>query len=192
MSTPREILSKFYAENNLGDDGGLNSSSVKIELAKNFNFYFPNFNARRKAVLKHDIHHLITGYTTTFADECEISAWEIGSGCKKYWTAFLIDTSALMIGTPFHFWGVLKAFSRGRKTKNLYHNILSNDEAMDMEISKIQKLFNLDKHPKNCKPSFMDVMMLALFSIFGLAYSILSILILPFIIFYSIYVGLKK
>ena len=72
--TPREILSKFYADNRLEQDGGNSSSSVKIDLTPKFYFYFPNFDARRKAVVKHDIHHLLTGYETTVAGESEISA----------------------------------------------------------------------------------------------------------------------
>ena len=93
-TTPGEILTKFYTGNNLEPDGGQKSSRVKIELAAGFHFYIPNFNARRKALLKHDIHHLHTEYSTTLSGESEISAWEIASGCKKYWAAFFIDTSA--------------------------------------------------------------------------------------------------
>jgi hypothetical protein len=46
--TPREILEQFYKDNNLGSDGGQSSSSVKIELTKNFHFYFPNFMPEEK------------------------------------------------------------------------------------------------------------------------------------------------
>ena len=77
--TPREILSKFYADNHLAQDGGQSSSFVKIELTSKFYFYFPNFNARRRAVVKHDIHHLLTAYETSVWGESEISAWEIAS-----------------------------------------------------------------------------------------------------------------
>ena len=72
--TPRELLDQFYTDNNFGDDGGQASSSVKIEITPKFAFYFPNFDARRKAVLKHDIHHLLTGYETSLSGESEISA----------------------------------------------------------------------------------------------------------------------
>jgi hypothetical protein len=104
--TPAELLPAFYREYNLGMDGGATSSSVRIEITKNFALYIPNFTARRKAVLKHDIHHLVTGYPSTFTGETEISAWEIGSGCKKYWAAWVLDMSGMMMGIPFNFWGV--------------------------------------------------------------------------------------
>ena len=189
--TPRDILSKFYVDNNLDADGGQASSSVKIEITSKFHFYFPNFDARRKAVLRHDIHHLITGYKTNLAGESEISAWEIGSGCKNYWAAFFIDTSGLMVGIPFNFMGVLKAFARGRKTKNLYHNTIPVERAMDTKVSELKKQFQLDVYGKDTKPTFVDFILFAAFALFGFVYSMLSLIILPFIVVYSIYVFLQ-
>jgi len=189
--TPREILSKFYSDNHLAQDGGQGSASVKIDMTPKFHFYFPNFNARRKAVIKHDIHHLLTKYNTTLSGESEISAWEIGSGCKKYWAAFLIDTSGTMLGIPINPWGVLKAFARGRKTNNLYHDQFSTDEALDMKISDLRKHLHLDKYTQDTRPTFIDFILFLVFASFGAVYSILALTLLPFIIFYTIYIELK-
>lgn len=189
--TARELLGQFYKDNNLGLDGGQSSSAVKIELTKGFHFYFPNFDARRKAVIKHDIHHLLTGYTTTLSGECEISAWEISSGCKKYWAAFLIDTSGVMLGLIINFVGALKAFARGRRTKNLFDDSISTEQALDMQIGTLRKQFNLDKHTIDTKPSFVDFTLFSLFVLFGLLYSVLTLTMLPFIIIYSIYVEIN-
>jgi hypothetical protein len=190
--TPGQLLKKFYEENHLGADGGQSSPSVKIELTSWLNIYFPNFDARRKAVLKHDIHHMLTGYKTTFSEECEISAWEIGSGCKKYWAAFFIDTSATMMGIPVNPWRVLKAFARGRKTKNLYHDFYTNEIALDLPIEELKKQFGLDKYGIDTRPGFTDFILFTAFSVFGLLFSIASLLLLPFIIFYSVYHSLKR
>ncbi len=191
--TPREILAHFYRENNLELDGGQSNPSVKIALTKNFHFYFPNFKARNKAVIFHDIHHLVTGYSAfSISGESEISAWEIASGCGKYRAAFFIDTSGLMLGIPFNFVRVLKAFSRGRRTKNLYHGHLSTDEALDMQVGELKKKLGLDKQGWDCKPSLTDFLLFAGFALFGFIYSVLLLVLLPFIIFYSIYIVLKK
>ncbi|HTA62518.1 MAG TPA: hypothetical protein VK835_08680 [Bacteroidia bacterium] len=189
--TPREILSKFYADNNLDADGGQSSSSVKIDISPKFHFYFPNFDARRKAVIKHDIHHLLTEYETTVAGESEISAWEVASGCKSYWAAFLIDVSGAMLGILFNFLGVLKAFARGRRTKNLYYNKFTTEQALDMKISELRAAFDLDKHPKDTKPNFVDFILFMLFVFFGGLYSLCLWIFLPFIVLYTIYVKLK-
>jgi len=189
--TPREILSKFYADNNFGADGGVSSASVKIQLTSWFHFYYPNFKSRNRAVLKHDIHHLVTGYSTNLWGETEISMWEIASGCKSYRGAFFVDVSGAMLGIPWNMWRVMKAFARGRKTKNLYHEFFTNKQALDMKVSELQKHLLLDKHGKNTKPSFTDVILFFAFAIFGTVYSFLALILLPFIIVYSIYIEIK-
>lgn len=189
--TPREILSKFYTDNHLAQDGGQSSSSVKIEVTPKFHFYFPNFNARRKAVIKHDIHHLLTQYNTSLSGESEISAWEIGSGCKSYWAAFLIDTSGTMLGIPISPLRVLKAFSRGRRTNNLYHDQFSTEEALDMKISDLRKHLHLDQYTQDTAPTFVDLILFLLFALFGTVYSILTLALLPFIVFYTLFIELR-
>jgi len=190
--TPKELLDKFYLDNNLGHDGGQSSSSVKIELSPKFHFYFPNFDARRKAVLKHDIHHLLTDYKTNIAGESEISAWEIGSGCKKYWAATLINTSGVMIGIPFNFRRVLNAYSRGRRTKNLYHELYSMEEALEMNIGELKQKLLLNEFPIETKPTFVDFLRFSLFTLFGVVFSILSLVLLPFILMYSVVVSIRE
>jgi hypothetical protein len=189
--TPGEILHTFYKEHKLDADGGQGSTSVKIELGKNFHFYFPNFNARRKAVIKHDIHHILTGYDTTLAGESEISAWEIASGCKSYRAAFLIDTSGLMLGIGINFLGVLKAFARGRKTRNLYYDMFTTEQALAMKISELKAHLYLDKYPQNIRPSFTDFILLLAFAFYGIVYSVILLIFLPFIILYSLYIKVK-
>ncbi|HKC69479.1 MAG TPA: hypothetical protein VKG26_14685 [Bacteroidia bacterium] len=189
--TPREILNRFYAEHNLDADGGQNKSYVKIAITPKFHFYFPNFDARKKAVIKHDIHHLLTEYETTVAGESEISAWEVASGCKNYWAAFFIDVSGAMLGILTNFWGVFKAFARGRRTKNLYHNTFTTEQALDTKISKLRAAFNLDKYPIDTKPTFIDFVLFMLFVFLGGIYSICLWIFIPVIIFYSIYIELK-
>lgn len=184
--TPREILPLFYAEHNLGMDGGQSSPTVKMNLMKGVYFYIPNFDARRKAVLWHDIHHLVTGYSAaTFLGECEISAWEIGSGCKKYWAAFLIDSSGVMLGCFINPPRIIQAYARGRRTKNFYHDTYSKEEVLSTSIAEIKKWLFLDKYPKETKPSFKDLVNLGLFLIFASLYSIFAIVIIPFLMFYN-------
>ncbi|MFI5141454.1 MAG: hypothetical protein ACHQII_03765 [Bacteroidia bacterium] len=190
--TPREILSKFYKDHNLDDDGGQSKPYVKIDITPKFHFYFPNFDARKKAVIKHDIHHLLTEYDTTVAGESEISAWEVASGCKSYWAAFLIDVSGAMLGILFNFFGILKAFARGRRTKNLYYDKFTTEEALDMKIGGLRAAFGLDKHTKDTKPTITDFLLFILFVFFGGIYSLCLWIFLPFIVFYTIYIEIKS
>lgn len=189
--TIKESLPEFYKKYNLGVDGGQSISSVKVEVTKEFVLYIPNFSARKKAVLKHDIHHIVTGYPSTFKGESEIGAWEIGSGCKHYWAAWVLDASGFMTGIVFNLWGVLKAFARGRRTRNLYYDDISTEEALHMKVSELEKYLYLDKYPKNTKPTFVDLILFAILAFFGLIYSILTILLLPFILIYTVYIKSK-
>jgi ubiquinone biosynthesis protein Coq4 len=185
--TPRKILSKFYKDNKLDNDGGQKSASVKIELTPRLHFYFPNFDSRRRALVKHDIHHLLTGYETTVSGESEISAWEIASGCRSYRTAFLINTSGMMMGSLVNFSGVVRAFSRGRKTKNLYHDKFTTDQALDMNVDELRSELFLDKHTKDSKPTFTDFTLFFTFFLFAIPYSIVLSVFLPFVLFYTLY-----
>ena len=187
--TPEELLPEFYKQYNLGVEGGNHSASLKIEFTKYFSLYFPNFAARKKVILKHDIHHIVTKYPSTFKGETEIGAWEIGSGCKNYWVAWAFNTSAVMAGILFNFWGVIKAFARGRRTKNLYYNDISDSAVMSMKLSDIEKHLLLDKFPKNTRPNFADFISFAAFAVAGTVYSIISLVIFPFVIIYTIYIN---
>ena len=93
---------------------------------------------------------------------------------------------------PFNFTGTLKAFARGRRTKNLYDDKISTEEAMDMKVEDLKKQFQLNEFGKDTKPTITDFLLFSAFEVFGLMYSILSIAILPFIVLYSIYFAIKK
>ena len=190
--TPHDILIKFYENNNLGEGGGVNLKSVRIDMSPKFHFYYPNFDARRKAVLKHDIHHLLTGYTASITGEYEICAWEIASGCKKYWAAFILDTSGLMLGIPFYFWGTLKAFARGRRTNNLYDDKITDQQALNTNVTDLRSQLQLDIYTKDIKPSFVDFTLFFLFSIYGFIFCIASLISLPYLIIYTIYINSKN
>lgn len=186
--TPGQLLPIFYADHNLGIDGGQSSSTVKMDIVKGIYFYIPNFDARRKAVLRHDIHHLVTGYSAGhFLGECEISAWEIASGCRSYWAAFLLDTSGILLGCFISPRKVLQAYARGRRTKNLYHKLFSEEEIMKTPVDQIRQLLLLDQYPKETRPGLADIISMAAFLVFASFYSILMIVTIPFLVVYNLW-----
>ena len=183
-----DLLPEFYSKYGLGPDGGQTSSSVRIELTKNIILYIPNFKARKDAVLMHDIHHIVTGYPSTYKGETEIGAWEVGSGCRGDWAAWALDMSSVMTGLLFNPLNVLKAFARGRRTKNLYHRTVTEAEALDMKLADLKKILLLEKYPHGTMPSVTDVILFLLLILAGLIYSALTLLLLPFVIGYTIYI----
>ncbi len=98
-TTPRQLLADYYVEHGFDDDGGFSSSVVAIKFGSFFKLYVPNFDARRLAIRKHDIHHILTDYTpSSILGESEIGTWEISAGTKKYWAALVLDGSAILLG----------------------------------------------------------------------------------------------
>jgi hypothetical protein len=189
----REILPQFYAAYNLPPDGGSSSSFVKIDLTKKFHVFIPNFDARRKAVIKHDIHHITTGYSAgSMLGEAEIGAWEIASGINGYWAAYVLDIAGAMYGLLISPRKVFKAFVRGRRTKNLYLDQFSIPQSLGMTIGEMQSQLLLDKHSTDTKAKFSDYLRFAGFITVGALWSLLSIIFLPFVIIYTLYIALGK
>jgi hypothetical protein len=85
--------------------------------------------------------------------------------------------------------GRLKAFARGRRTKNLYYDVIPTEEALNMKITELKEILSLDKYPKNTRPAFVDLILFIPLISVGTIYSILSLILLPFVIVYSIYIS---
>ncbi len=151
--TVKQALSMFFEKHNLGEDGGMSKSWAHLKVG-NFYIPFPNTEARKKALIYHDIHHLVTGYNGNWKGEVAISAWEVSSGCGKYSAAWALDLAGFALGLFIYPERVFKAFIRGRRTQNLYHSPLSREQLVNMQISEIQALLKLDSaNTENAKAS---------------------------------------
>ena len=102
-----------------GIEPGYGDRWVRLK-AGPFRFAFPNTKARVRAVKLHDLHHVATGYETTWTGEAEIGAWEIASGCADFLAAWYLNLGAFTIGLFIAPRAVFEAFVRGRHTENLY------------------------------------------------------------------------
>lgn len=190
--TVKEALPVFYKNYNLPPDGGTNDASVKIELLKGFYMYIPNPDARKKVVLKHDIHHLITGYTGLLKGETEISAWELSTGCTGNWVAFTINTYGMMMGVPFNLRGIWKAWLRGKRTRNLYHEKYDDKELLNQTVGELKKELGLMEESGQNQNTFTAFLSFVSFLVFGIVFSIASFILLPFAIVYSVIISFNK
>lgn len=116
----RAALARYFVENGFGEDGGYADPWVHFKLGP-IPLPFPNTPARVRAVRYHDLHHLITGYRADQATgEFEISAWEIGAGCREFWAAWLLNLSGMTAGLVSIPRRTFQAFVIGRRSSSLY------------------------------------------------------------------------
>lgn len=115
----RAARDEYFVRNGFGPDGGYSASWVDFKLGP-IPFPFPNTKGRIAAVRFHDLHHLVTQYATDFLGELEISAWEIGAGCKGNLTAWAINLGGLGGGMWLAPRRTAAAFQRGLATRTLY------------------------------------------------------------------------
>ncbi len=146
--TVREVLNRFFEKNNLGEDGGLNKSWAWLKVGR-FYIPFPNTESRKRALVFHDIHHLVTGYASNWKGEAEIGAWEVSTGCGDFIAAWALDLWSFFLGLVFFPKATYMAFIRGRRTLNLYKHTYTKEELMEMNIPEIQRKLLLDKPQNN-------------------------------------------
>lgn len=116
MRTARDL---YFEVNGFGADGGYDDAWVDFKIGP-VPLPFPNTAGRVAAVKFHDLHHVLTGYETNASGEFEISAWEIGAGCKGFPTAWAINSGGMIAGLLSSPRRTFAAFVRGRRSRSLY------------------------------------------------------------------------
>jgi hypothetical protein len=80
----------------------------------------PNFGWRRRAILAHDLHHLVTAYPCTLRGECQMAAWEFGAGRMPHWAARLFCLPLVLLGLVWSPRSIWRAFLSGRQSCSLH------------------------------------------------------------------------
>jgi hypothetical protein len=131
----------YFDANGFGPDGGYAKRWVKVELGP-LPLWFPNSEARVRAVRYHDLHHVATGYDTDWTGEGEIAAWEIASSCRGFLAAWWLNLSAMAIGLALAPSRIFRAFVRGRHTQNLYAERF-DDALLATSVGALRKQLDL-------------------------------------------------
>jgi hypothetical protein len=110
---------RFFAASGFDQDGGYTKPFYWLGL-KWLRVPVPNTAGRVRAVRLHDLHHIATGYPTTWQGEAEIAAWELAGGCGRYVAAWVLNLYAFAVGLLIAPRALWQAFRRGRRCRNLY------------------------------------------------------------------------
>jgi hypothetical protein len=133
----------LYFEINNFKNGGYEDRWVKMK-AGPIPIAFPNTAARVRAVKYHDLHHVLTEYSTTWTGEAEIGAWEVATGCAHHYPAWILNLLAFAIGLLIAPRAVYQAFIRGRHSANLYQRVFS-DELLAQRVGHMREELHLDE-----------------------------------------------
>ena len=162
--TLRAARTEYFEANGFGADGGYNKKWEIFELGP-LRLPIPNGPARVAALRYHDLHHIVTGYATDWRGEFEISAFEIGAGCGRFWFAWLIDLGGLAAGLLLLPRRTLRAFAAGARSGGLYR--AGDFEAlMDRTVGEARQELGLAVPP--ARPRITDVARAAVAGLFGL------------------------
>lgn len=106
---------------------------------------FPNVASRRRAIRYHDLHHILTGYDTSWRGESQIAAWEIASTLRARrsmgWAAFVLDGGALVVGMLIAPLRTLRAFRRGWRSHTLYGTNV--EDVLHLDVDELRARLGL-------------------------------------------------
>lgn len=170
--TLRMARKQYFRDSGFGEDGGYNERWIKVKVWR-IPIWLPNTAGRRRAVRLHDLHHILTGYPTTWRGEAEISAWEVGSGgLKTFFAGWVLDLMNIAQGVVINPAGVYRGFMRGRQTKNLF-GAEFNTKLLDSSVDEYRERLGLDQIVR--KPAPSDYLSLAFWVIISIAVYLLAV-----------------
>ncbi|WP_438007121.1 hypothetical protein WME89_52845 [Sorangium sp. So ce321] len=168
--TMRAARTIYFDVNRFGADGGYGDAWVDFKLGP-LPVPFPNTRARVHAVRYHDLHHVLTGYDTSTIGEFEISAWELGAGCKDFAAAWQLNLGGLFAGLLSAPRRTVRAFLRGRRSESLYGRPF--EALLDRTVGELRREMRVDS--PSSSPAAIDVLWLALASLAGLAVAVMGL-----------------
>jgi hypothetical protein len=98
----------------------------------------PNPEFRQRTLVLHDLHHVLTGYDTSFTGEAQVSAWEARTGFAPYLMVRGIIFVVMGLGYFVNPVAVWRACNRGRGGRNLFAEGF-REELLDMEVGEVRR-----------------------------------------------------
>lgn len=137
-------------------DGGADSRFFQFKLGP-LMIRSPNIPARVEAVKIHGLHHVLTGCRADWKGEVEIAGWELGSGCGRYWVAWLLNMGSFTVGLFLYPRALMRAFRTGRTVPdNLYQGVRYDDALLDKSVGDLRRWIyhGANRQPKISVPWF--------------------------------------
>lgn len=107
-------------------------------------FRFPNTAGRKSVIPFHDLHHVLTGYTTDWLGEAEIGAWELRAGCRTL-IAYFLNGSGVIIGLLLSPRRVWRAFRSAKGQRTLYCDPMPYERLLQMTVGEVRARVGLSR-----------------------------------------------
>lgn len=125
-ATLQDAMAKFLSAQGIAADSGAARGSWHLGRGL-LHIRLPNFGWRKRAIARHDAHHLLTGYPCTPAGEMQMAAWEFAAGRFPHAGATAFCLPLVGLGAVLLPRRTFAAFARGRRSATLYAMTLSDE-----------------------------------------------------------------
>ena len=168
--TIRDALHKYF-ETYASDVGGYDDAYHVVKVLGFLPLIIPNPPARRRALRRHDLNHVLASYEAVLkSGEIDIAGFEIGSrgGCRGFWVAWYINLFVFAIGLLSRPKQLFLAFVRSRGALNAYSLADVDDAFLNRRLHEVREEFRIpDRGPD---PTFAD-------RFYFLSWSVVSVLL---------------
>ena len=147
--TVREALEVYFHAHGLGN-GGYDQPYHFIKLWGFVPLILPNPPARKKALRRHDLNHVLGGFNARGGEgEVDIAAFEIGArgGCGSYWVAWAINIFFFALGVVIRPGHLFRAFVRSRRARNAYSLEVVEGAFLDQKLAKVRDELGIRTDP---------------------------------------------
>lgn len=141
MATVQAALQEFYVREGLPAHGGQVGAIDWVRLF-GLPVPIPNPPARKRVLVHHDAHHLVTGFGTDEIGEGEVGAWALAAGEGSF-LALGYDLLSLVPGMVRAPRRLLSAFLWGRQCRTVYR--FDRDELLAMDVEALRALALTDR-----------------------------------------------
>ncbi len=141
--TVRQGLDAFLLENGY-NEAHYDASRTPARVL-GIQFSVPNPPKHRWAIMRHDLHHIATGFGTDLVGEGEISAWEYGRGIRPLgWYVGAIVTTGFVMGLCIAPRLTLCAWRDSGRAPSLFHQPdREYDALLDLTIGGLREILAL-------------------------------------------------
>ena len=177
----KDALSKYFSDNGLPTDGGLQDKWARYKILGMTFLAFPNFDSRRAALVRHDFHHIVNDLDTSSLGEGLIAAWELSTGCGRYWISWCMEPQALWFGILLAPRRTFQTFVKARQDSNFFHLEFDQDRLMGSSVGEIRR--QLLPSGSSAKTAFSDYFKFAGCALLGI---LMVIVFTPIFLFFTV------